>query len=108
MDADTKRFLQNQGMWIVISLGISFAISFLVPFPISIVAIIGIYLAIGYFIRRRQMRMMSMSADSYGSFFGSGSMFGNRKAVQYYCMVCGTRHNGRSCPNCGSNMKRVG
>jgi hypothetical protein len=109
MDTDTKRFLQSQGMWILISLGISFAISILIPFPLSIVVIIGIYLAIGYLIRRRQMRMMGMSTGSFGSFFGNGgSMFGNQRAVQYYCMSCGTKHNERSCPNCGSNMKRIG
>lgn len=111
MNTDTKRFLQYQGIWLAISLGISFAISLLIPFPISMVAIIGIYLAIGYLMRRRQMRMMGMqgSGSSGGPFFfGGSSIFGNQKAVQYYCMNCGTKHNERACPNCGSTMKRIG
>jgi predicted RNA-binding Zn-ribbon protein involved in translation (DUF1610 family) len=107
MDTDTKRFLKYQGIWLIISLGISFAISFLLPFPISLVAIIGLYVIISYYVRRRQMRMMGMLGNGGGPSFG-GSIFGNQKAVQFYCMSCGTKHNERACPNCGSNMTKVG
>jgi Zn finger protein HypA/HybF involved in hydrogenase expression len=34
-------------------------------------------------------------------------MFGF-KPVNYYCMNCGTKHNDRECPKCGSKMKRIG
>jgi rubrerythrin len=37
----------------------------------------------------------------------SSSMFGFRP-VKYYCMNCGTPHNLRECPKCGSKLKRVG
>jgi len=107
MDADTKRFLQSQIMWLGISLAISFTISLLLPFPISLVAMIGIFITLNYFIRRRQMRMMGMGG--VGSFFGGGSMFGGgQRIVEYYCLNCGAKHNERACPNCGSSMKRVG
>jgi len=101
--------LQFQIMWIAISLGISLALSFLLPFPLNFIAMLGVFLGMNYFMRRRQMRMMGMRGGD--SFFGGGlggsSMFG-QQAVEYYCMSCGTKHNQRSCPNCGSNMKRIG
>ena len=55
MDADTKRFLQTQMIWITISLAISLTLSFIVPFPLSLVAIIGVFIVMNYYIRRSQM-----------------------------------------------------
>ena len=92
LDPSTKRFLQSQMMWIAISLGI------------SLIAMIAVFIGMNYFIRQRQMRKMGMRG---GSFFGGGSMFGQR-TIDYYCISCGTKHNERAYPNCGSNMKRVG
>lgn len=105
MDPDTRRFLSTQMVWIAISLAISFALSFLLPFPFSLVAIIGVFLTMNYFMRQRQMRRMGMRG---GGFFGTGggSMFGQR-GIKYICIMCGAKHNGGSCPNCGSKLKKA-
>ena len=105
LDPSTKRFLQSQMVWIGISLGISLALSILLPFPISLIAMIAVFIGMNYFIRQRQMRRMGMRG---GSLFGGGAMFGQQRTVEYYCISCGTKHNERACPNCGSTMKRVG
>jgi hypothetical protein len=107
MNADTKRFLQTQMMWIAISLAISLALSFLLPFPLSLVTIIGVFLVMNYYIRRWQMRRMGMmgggtSAGGFGGLFGAGS----RGGVSYVCIVCGQRFKSGTCPRCGSKMKR--
>ena len=43
--------------------------------------------------------------------FGGGvenfSMF-NYNKINYYCMVCGTKHDNLMCPKCGSKMKKIG
>ncbi len=65
MDAGTKRFLQTQMMWIAISLGISLTLSFFVPFPLSLVAMIGVFIVMNYYIRRWQMRRMGMMNEQY-------------------------------------------
>ena len=65
MDAGTKRFLQTQMIWIAISLGISLTLSFLVPFPLSLVAMIGVFIVMNYYIRRWQMRRMGMMSSRY-------------------------------------------
>ena len=93
-------------VWIGISLGISLALSFLLPFPFSLVAIIAVFLGMNYFIRQRQMRRMGMRGG--GGFFGTGpgTMFGQR-SIKYVCIMCGTKYNGGSCPNCGSKLKKA-
>ena len=104
MDAQTKRFLLNQIIWLAIALAIGFTLSRLLPFPISLVAIIGVILAMSFFMRRRQMRQMGMGRGFFGK--GQGSMFGQR-SVRYACIMCGAKHNGGSCPNCGSKLKKA-
>jgi hypothetical protein len=91
-------------MWIAISMAISLALAFLLPFPFDIIAIIAVFLSINYFIRQRQMRKMGLNA---WSFFGSSAGPPKNQAVNYYCINCGTRHNQASCPNCGSKLKKA-
>ena len=104
LDPNTKRFMKFQLMWLGISIAIAIALSFLLPFPYDIIAIVGVFLSINYFIRQRQMRKMGMSA--WSPFGGAGRS--GQSNVSYYCMNCGTKHNQARCPNCGSNLKKAG
>jgi len=79
---------------------IALAISFIVPFPFSLIAIIGALLFMSYYVRRRQFGRIGSSM-----FGGSGNPSG---PLNYYCMNCGRRHNQAACLKCGSKMKRVG
>ena len=108
MNIDTKNFLQNQMIWIGISIAISLTLSFLLPFPLSLVAIIGVFIAMSYYIRRRQMRRMGMTGSNTGG-GGFGSLFGGSGGggINYVCIACGQRFKGGSCPRCGSKMKRA-
>jgi 4-hydroxybenzoate polyprenyltransferase len=109
MNPDTKNFLQNQMIWIAISIAISLTLSFLLPFPLSLVAIIGVFIAMNYYMRRRQMRRMGMTGSSTGG-GGFGSLFGGSGGgggINYVCISCGQRFKGGSCPRCGSKMKRA-
>jgi hypothetical protein len=107
-----KQFLLNQIMWLGISLGISLTISILVPFPISLVAIIGVFSLLNLlYMRRRMVKRMGMGMrggiSGSASSSSSSSLFGDT-SLKYYCMSCGTQHKQASCPRCGSKMKRVG
>lgn len=95
-------FLSQQLMWIIIYLGISLMISFIVPFPYSLPIIIGVVIILSFFVRRRMAERMGVPGTSM--FGGSGS----RGLVRYYCMGCGNKHNEIACPKCGSKMKRIG
>lgn len=101
MNPDTRRFAVTQMIWIGISLAISFALSMILPFPISLVAMVGVFLFMTYVMRRRQIQRMGLT--------GSGlSTFGSSSRVSYYCMNCGTKHSQASCPHCGSRLKKAG
>src|SRR3954454_21018721 len=104
MDPNTKRFFKVQLIWIAISIGISLALAFLLPFPLDIIAIIAVFLSINYYIRQRQMRKMGMNA---WSFFGSSPGYG-KQGINYYCLNCGTKHIMAAFPNCGSKLKKAG
>ena len=108
----SKQYLFNQIVWLGISLGISLTISVLVPFPISLVAIIGVFSLLNLlYMRRRMIRKMGMGMrggiSGSTSSSSSSSTFGD-SSLKYYCMSCGTEHKQASCPKCGSKMKRVG
>jgi hypothetical protein len=115
MDANNngnKQFLLNQIVWLVISLGTSLTISILVPFPISLVAIIGIFSLLNLlFMRRRMITKMGMGMGGGLSRLRSSSSSSSTFrdiSLKYYCMSCGIQHKQASCPECGSNMKRFG
>ena len=100
-------------MWLGMSLGISIAISLLLPFPISLVTTIGVFILINFYMRKRMMQRTGMGGGRVGMFgsmssaSSSSSMFGDN-ALKYYCMSCGTEHKQIECPTCGSKMKKVG
>ena len=102
---ENKEFLTQQLLWIVISIGISITISMFVPFPLSWVVIIGVFLVLSFYMRYRMMKKMGSGG---GGMFGSLSSPFSGNSVNYYCMSCGTKHREASCPRCGSKMKRVG
>ncbi len=109
MSANNKQFLVNQIIWMAVSIGISLAISVILPFPISLVVIIGVFILLNFYMRKRMMRKMGMGGGGLGMFgsMSPSSMFGD-SSLKYYCMSCGTQHKQAACPKCGSKMKRVG
>ena len=95
---NNKSFLYQQLKWIAIYFVISFIISIIVPFPYSLIVIVSIVLILSIYIRRREMARFKV--DNF-------SIFDSNK-VNYYCMMCDTKHNNLMCPKCGSKMKRIG
>jgi hypothetical protein len=89
-------------MWFAISIAISITISLLLPFPISLVVIIGVFILLNFYMRKRMMKRMGIRGRGmFGSVFAGNSL-------NYYCLGCGKKHKETACPNCGSKMKRVG
>src|ERR1700739_3287340 len=82
MGINNKQFLLNQIIWIGISLAISIAISIILPFPVSFVVILGVFILLSIYIRTIMMKR--------GAEGTSGSGFGSSK-LNYHCMNCG--HN---------------
>lgn len=107
MNSIGRHFFINQLVWIGISFGISISISMLIPFPISLVAIVGIFLLLNIYLRRRMVaRVGSVRGTVIGGMYSPTSADGG--SLKYYCMSCGAQHKETSCPNCGSKMKTIG
>ena len=103
---NNKQIVINQLVWIGISFGISITISMLVPFPVSLLAIFGVFIMLNLYMRRIMIKRMGGigGGATFGSMFGSNQ----NTSLKYYCMSCAMQHRHIACPNCGSKMKRVG
>ncbi len=104
---NNKQLLLTQLFWIVVSFGISLTISMLIPFPLSLPIILGVFIVLNMYVRR--MMLKKMGSNGVGTMFDS--IFRNNQnssSLKYYCMSCGTQHTMVECPKCGSKMKRVG
>jgi hypothetical protein len=116
--------------WFVIYITIGIAISFIVPFPLSLIVYIGIYLLLQtYRVKSVQKRYFFSETNSYkgnnktkdkrnpNKFFNSlsNTLFGDKQFTQndsqslkLICMSCGKEHKDRACPSCGSTAVRLG
>ena len=110
-DDSAKHFLIHMLKWFGIYAVITYVMFFFLPFPINIIAAIGVFILINFLRARSVMKKyggISRIKDMFKS--TSSPMSGNNqhRPVKYYCMGCGKEHNKIACPNCGSKMKRVG
>jgi hypothetical protein len=109
MDHQGRAFLIQQIIWIAIGFAISLAISFLVPFPYSLGIMLGVFLGISYGIRAWAMRKIRRSAGYFNeSIYNYILGFNHGRALTFYCMNCGFKHDKRECPKCGSKARKVG
>ena len=106
MNTSDKQFLSNSIKWMFVYLGISLTISFLVPFPASLVIIIITVFAISFM--RRKLIMKNTGINIRGMFSSTSSRPYEYSRVKYFCMSCGLQHKETECPKCGSKMKRLG
>jgi hypothetical protein len=109
MAASNRHFFANQLIVMAISFGISIVISIIIPFPISLAVIVGVFILLNFYMRNRMMRKMGMGTAGRGIFnsMSSSGTGSSNSSLKYYCMSCGTQHTRADCPNCGSRMKKV-
>ena len=92
--------------WILVSLAISFALTWLFGMLfgsplLGLIPAIGIFIFISYYMRKRAMARMGMGGGFGGMLGGGGG------GVNYICISCGHRFKGGACPRCGSKMKKA-
>jgi hypothetical protein len=109
---EDKQFLIYQLKWIGVYIAIGFVISLVLPFPISLIGVLGAFIFINLI--RARIMLKRLGIDMNG-FFGSLSTSSSSspsthgyRLLKFYCMSCGKEHKEISCPNCGSKMKRAG
>lgn len=106
MNTSDKQFLSNSLKWMLVYIGISLTISFLVPFPASLVTIMITVFVINFI--RRKLIMKNTGVNIKGMFSSTSSKPFEYSHVKYFCMLCGYQHKEISCPKCDSKMKRIG
>jgi hypothetical protein len=109
---EDKQFLIYQLKWIGVYIAIGFVISLVLPFPISLVGVLGAFIFINLIRARIMLKRLGIDMNE---FFGSLSTSSSSspsthgyRLLKFYCMSCGKEHKEISCPNCGSKMKRAG
>ena len=107
-----KQFLLYQLKWMGMYVAIGFAISLILPFPVSLVAALGAFLFLNFLRTRSMLKRTGIDMKewfrSLRSSYSSSMYGGGYTPIKYYCMSCGKEHKEIACPNCDSKMKRVG
>lgn len=104
---NNRSHIGNMFIWLGIYMGVGLAISFVLPFPISLLTMFVSIIGIDYL--RARYIMKKMGITNIRQMFGFFSAPQTRdEALKYYCMSCGTEHRETYCPKCGSKMTRVG
>ena len=87
----------------------SLAISFLLPFPFSLGIMIIVFLGMFYAVRTWALMRIRDKGSNFSESLSDYILgFNQRKALNFYCMNCGFKHDKRECPNCGSKATRIG
>ena len=86
---NNKQYLLNQLVWLAISFGISLTLSILLPFPLSLAVIFGVFILLNMYMRKIMLQRMNAISGSMSSMLNTS----DGSSLKYYCMACGTQHN---------------
>jgi hypothetical protein len=108
LNPQLKKYYIFLGASLVFSIALQIVLGYLgVPWFISIGLVMAIFILLPMYMRKRQMGNFGGSSSGQGGgFFGSGGQ-GSGTSVKYVCLVCRNKHNGGTCPRCGSKMQRA-
>ncbi|MCG3779112.1 MAG: hypothetical protein MT334_04760 [Candidatus Nitrosopumilus limneticus] len=108
LNPQLKRYYIFLAASLVFSIGLQIVLGYLgVPWFISIGLVMAIFILLPMYLRKRQMGNYGGNSSGLGGgFFGSSSQ-GDSTNVKYVCLVCRNKHNGGTCPRCGSKMQRA-
>jgi hypothetical protein len=108
LNPQLKKYYIFLGASLVFSIGLQIVLGMLgVPWYISIGLVMAIFILLPMYMRRRQAANFGgAGSGAGGGFFGNNGM-NNSASVKYVCLVCQNKHNGGSCPRCGSKMQRA-
>ena len=108
----------NYLIWLLVYMGIGLAISFIIPFPISLGVLLLAFVLINVIRTDRALRRQGID-DIKGLYKSMSPSFANRSngidagglgytTIKFYCLNCGYEHRNDACPKCGSKAVKVG
>ena len=104
---NNRSYFGNMLIWLGIYIGTGFVVSFVLPFPLSLLAMFVSVIGIDYLRARNMTKNMGIT-NVIRTFSSSSALQTPDQPLKYYCMSCGAEHREISCPKCGSKMTRVG
>lgn len=107
----------NYFTWLLVYMSIALAISFIIPFPISLGVVILILVLLNVF--RTDLALKRQGMGGIKGLYKSISSRADRRSdqgskgfgytpIKFYCMDCGYEHRNEACPECGSKTVKVG
>jgi len=112
LNPQLKKYYLFLGASLVFSIGLQIVLGYLgVPWFVSIGIVMALFILLPMIMRKRYMNRMGggyggNSGTGGGGFFGMGSQ-GDSVKIKYVCLVCNNKHNGGTCPRCGSKTQRA-
>ena len=114
-----RQIQTNYWIWFIAYMGIGLAISFVVPFPISLVMALLVYFGLNavrmHIVLKRQGMpggikglYKSMTSSLSGSWNNNNTGGIGYSPIKFYYMNCGHEHKESACPKCGSKAVRMG
>ena len=94
-------------LWIGAVLVSSLVLSLFLPTPVGI----GLFILWGFFVYI-SLVLRKLLAQQYKNLYNISNNASNDNTIEnsiikYHCMLCGKYHNDKSCPICGSKMKKA-
>ncbi len=119
VDNDKNKPIKNNNYltWLLVYMGIALAISFLIPYPLSLGVLVVVLVLLNVFrtdlaLKRQGMGGIKGLYKSISSGADRGSDRGSKgfgyASIKFYCMTCGYEHRNEDCPRCGSKAVKVG
>jgi hypothetical protein len=119
---NNKQFLFYQLKWIGIYIVTGLVISFILPFPISLVVALAAFFLLNFIRNMITLKKAGIDVKQLFRSISSSSPYSSPSAdsapsmmywrgytpIRYYCISCGKEHKEIACPKCGSKVKRVG
>ena len=98
---------ESSMVWFGVVLASSLFLSYILPTPIAI----GIFILWAFFIYI-SLVLRKLLAEQYKNVYNTSNNTSNDNTIEnsiikYHCMLCGKYHNDKSCPICGSKMKKA-
>ena len=94
-----KLFPSQQSIRLFVYFAIGIVISYMMPFPVSFLVILGTVILITIYVREIALNILDLGMSIITTL--------GKKRLIYYCMTCGTQHRDIACPRCGSRIKKV-
>lgn len=106
-DGRDKILLFRNLKWFFLYLGSGIGFAFFIPFPLSLLALVGVILTIDIIRARRNLAKVGFT-EALRSLSSNKQSAPSANRVKYYCMSCGRENKKVQCDFCGSKMRMVG